>query len=92
MHFRELYPWPDFPLIVNVWIICFGQKVVIEPKHRQFFNFFRWHDLLFHPFKNWVQKLTFPLHNQAVKLRADNLENSLLIFEEVNGYIFIIVA
>ena len=92
MHFWELYPWPDFSLIVHARIIGFGQKVIIKPKHRQFLDFIRWHDLLFHPLKNWVQKLAFSLHNQAVKLRTDNLENSLLVFEEINGYIFIIVV
>jgi hypothetical protein len=36
--------------------------------------------------------LTFLLHNKAIKLGTDYLKNSLLVFEEIDGYVFIIVA
>ena len=92
MHLRKFYSRPDLSIIVGFRIVWFREKIVIESKHGQFFHLIRRHDVLFHPFKNRIQELTFSLHYQTVKLGTDNFKNSLLIFEEVYSYVFIIVA
>ncbi len=92
MHFWKFDSRPDFFLIINILMICFWQKIIIESEHSQLLDFIGWHNLLFHLLKNWIQKLTFLLHNKAIKLGTDYLKNSLLVFEEIDGYVFIIVA
>lgn len=53
--FGEFDSRTNFPIVIVVQVIGLGEKVVVEPKHGQLLDLLRWHYMLLHSFKNWIQ-------------------------------------